>query len=103
MVEDLIHRISMPNEARCSVSEYMNGDDDLPTCSEEGDETWEEEFFASDQHPLEEEEPDDVSFDLEPPPSKIRNFCEAIHSLEDVKPFLMLKDTASKQQWLLLL
>ena len=71
--------------------EYVNGDDDLPTCSEQDDETWEDEFFASivsDQPPLEQEEPDDVTFDLEPPPLKIKNFGEAIHSFEDVQAFL---------------
>ena len=83
----------MPNEARCSISEYINGDD-LPTCSEECDENWEENFFTSitsDQHSSEEEELDDVSFDFEPPPPKIRSFSEAIHSLEDVKSFLDAK------------
>ena len=29
-----------------------------------------------------------VIFDLEPPPPKIENFSEAIHSLEDVPAFL---------------
>ena len=90
-LEDLIHQLNMPAETRCSVSEYMNGDDDLPTCSEQDDETWEDEFFASivsEQPPLEREEPDDVTFDLEPPPLKIKNFGEAIHSLEDVQAFL---------------
>ena len=70
--------------------QYINGED-LPTCSEESDETWEEEFFTtvmSDKHSLEEKEPDDVLFDIEPPPPKIRSFSEAIHSLEDVKAFL---------------
>ena len=45
----------------------------------------------SNQHSLEEEELDDVSFDFEPPPPKIRSFSEAIHSLEDVKSFLDAK------------
>ena len=51
-------------------------------------------FFTSitlDQHSLEEEELDDVSFDFKPPPPKIRNFSEAIHSLDDVKDFLDAK------------
>ena len=47
--------------------------------------------FNSDQHSLEEEGLDDVSFDFEPPPPKIRSFSEAIHSLEDVKSFLDAK------------
>ena len=36
----------------------------------------------SDQHSLEEEGLDDVSFDFEPPPPKIRSFSEAIHSFK---------------------
>ena len=85
----------MPAKTRCSVSEYVNGDDDLPTCSEQDDETWEEAFFASigsDQPPLEQEEHDDGTFDLELPPLKIKNFGEAIHSLEDVQAFLDSKE-----------
>ena len=46
--------------------------------------------ITSNQHSLEEEELDDVSFDFEPP-LKIRGFVEAIHSLEDVKAFLDAK------------
>ena len=45
----------------------------------------------SDQHSLEEEELDDVSFDFKQPPPKIRSFSEAIHSLEDAKSFLDAK------------
>ena len=70
-------------------------EEDLPTCFNECDEMWEEDFFASlnpDQHSdsvkFNDEEPDDALFDIEPPPPKIRSFCEAIHSLEDVKSFL---------------
>ena len=44
----------------------------------------------SDQHSLEEEKLDDVSFDFESPPP-IRSFSEAIQSLEDVKSFLDAK------------
>ena len=44
--------------------------------------------IVSDQPPLEQEEPDDATFDLEPPPLKIKNFGEVIHSLEDVQAFL---------------
>ena len=93
-LEDLIHQVPMPNEARCSISEYINGDD-FPTCSKEGNENWEEEFFftsiTSNQTYLKEEEPNDVSFGFEPPPPKIRSFGDAIHSLEDVKAFLDAK------------
>ena len=44
--------------------------------------------IISDQHSLDEEEPDDASFDIEPPPPKIRSFSEVINSLEDVESFL---------------
>ena len=43
------------------------------------------------QTPVEEEEPDDSMFDLEPPPLKIKNFDDAIHSLENVRSFLDTK------------
>ena len=67
----------------------MNGEDDLPTCLEHDGDSWEDDFFffASldpDQSGLEQEEPYDASFDFEPPPLKIKNFGEAIQSLEDV-------------------
>ena len=48
-------------------------------------------FFASldpDQPALELEESDNVSLDFEPHPPKIKNFGEAIQSLEDVQTFL---------------
>ena len=79
--------------------EYVNGDDDLPTCSEQDDETWEDEFLASivsDQPPLEQEEPDDVTFDLEPPP--LRTLVRLSTHLKMYKPFLIVKDTVIKLQ-----
>ena len=33
-LENLICQLNMPAEATCSVGEYVNGEDDLPTCSE---------------------------------------------------------------------
>ena len=61
-----IKLLNMPAKSRCSASEYVNGDD-LPTCSEHNDETWEEFFVStgSDQAPLEQGQPDDATFDLE--------------------------------------
>ena len=71
----------------------MNGDNELSTCAEQDSESWEEEFFAciaseSDQAPTAEEESDDSTFDLEPPPLNIKNFGDAIRSLKDVRSFL---------------
>ena len=51
----------------------------------------------SDQHSLEEEELDDVSFDFEPPSPKIKSFSEAIHSLEGVKSFLDAKGYSEQE------
>ena len=48
---------------------------------------------------LEQNEPSDASFDFEPPPLKMKNFGEAIQSLEDVQTFLDSKghgDQATK-------
>ena len=95
-LEDLICQLNMPAEAMCSVGEYMNGEYDIPTCSEYDDNSWEDDsfffvFFASldpDQPVLEREGSDDASFDFELPPPKVKNFGEAIQSLEDVQTFL---------------
>ena len=38
-LDDLIHQLNMPAETRCSVHEYINGDDGLPTYSVLDDET----------------------------------------------------------------
>ena len=89
----------MQDETRRSVSEYVNGDNDLSTCSEQDNEN----FFASitsesDQQSVE-EEPDDSTFDLEPSPVKIKNFGDAIRSLEDVQSFLdSIKDAMFRLQ-----
>ena len=44
-LEDLIHQLGMPAKTRCSVGEYVNGDNELSTCAEQDSEKWEEEFF----------------------------------------------------------
>ena len=44
-LDNLSSQVPLPkSEARCSATEYINGED-LPTCSDEGDEAWEEDFF----------------------------------------------------------
>ena len=71
--------------ATCSIGEYVNGEDDLPTCLEDDDHLWEDVFFASldpdqsvqEQDESKQDEPDDASFDFEPPPLKIKIFGEA--------------------------
>ena len=66
-------------------------DNDLATCFETDDDSWDQQFLASldsesttsgvASDPEEEEE-------LQPPQPKVRNLCEAIANLEDVKEFL---------------
>ena len=56
-------------------------------------------FFASldtDPSTEEQEKPGEVTFDLEPPPPKIKNFSEAINSLQDVQTFLDSKGYSSE-------
>ena len=43
-LHDLVDQISLP-ETNCSVEEYINGEDDLPTC-QQYDDDWEHQFFA---------------------------------------------------------
>ena len=95
-VEDLhslIDQVSLPATG-CPVEEYINGEDEVPTCVHYGD-NWENSFFAElgsfqedtdtvTQDPDEEEE----HFDLEPPPPKITRYQDAISSLEAVQIFL---------------
>ena len=89
-LDDLFSQVPLPRETRCSATEYITlNREDLPTCSDKGDETWEEDFFSaslnSDQHFVD-EEPEDALFDIKPPP-KIK-FCLAMDALENVKSFL---------------
>ena len=44
-LEVLIRQLDMPAEATCSVGEYVNGEDDLPTCLEHDDDTWVDDFL----------------------------------------------------------
>ena len=89
---DLIER-TVGNDS-CPASEYINGDEDVPVCAEFEDETWEESFFQSlmdedgQELPDDRDESDTEDFDLLPPPPKLRNFQEAIQSLDDVKKIL---------------
>lgn len=86
-LRDLVDEIP----GNCPVEEYIDGENDIPICMQYYDD-WEERFFAelgssqgdSDNDPDEEEE----QFDVEPPPTKITKFQDAISSLEAVQAFL---------------
>ena len=45
-LEELIHQLDIPCGEMCSLGEYVNGDDKIPTCFEQDDDTWEDEFFC---------------------------------------------------------
>ena len=76
----LVDQIS-PSATNCPVKEYVNGEDDVPTCMQYDDD-WENHFFAElgssqeDSDSLVQEDPDEEEghFDLEPLPPKITRF-----------------------------
>ena len=73
---------------KCSAGAYINGDQELPTCAELDDETWDQTFLEGlSGHSVEDEDSDTEDIDLLPPPLKIKTFKEAIDSLQDVKRF----------------
>ena len=90
-IESLVHQIQ-PEEGVCTCAEFINGDNDLATCFETDDDSWDQQFLAS----LESEsttsgvasDPEEEEEELQPPQPKVRNLCEAIANLEDVKEFL---------------
>ena len=83
----------------CSPKEYIAGDDSLPVCDDSGDhDDWDDRFLAElsqlqAQHAEEtvQDDDDDESFDMEPPPLKLKTYQEAISALEDVQSFLDTK------------
>ena len=77
------------------MAEYLHGEDDLPVCLELDTDSWEADFLdqlgedeeVTDEEVTNEEEEDEL-LDVQPPPPKIKNFKEAVQSLEDVQQFL---------------
>ena len=89
-VRDLISQ-TMPAEDRCTVEEYINGEDGgVPVCSEFDKDTWDDTFLEEIGEPSQisdnEEGEDDEG--LEIPSPKIKSFKEAIPALEEVRNFL---------------
>lgn len=89
-LNDLVDQISLgPDTTNCSMEEYINGEDNLPTC-QQYDDDWENQFFSElGSSPADAEQGDpEEEFDADPPPAKIARFQDAIASLEDVQTFL---------------
>ena len=90
---EIVMELIQPEGGTCSSAEFINGDDDIVTCFETDDGSWNQQFLVSldsqglqetpSPHPKVEEEED-----LEPPQPKVRNLTEAIFHLEGVQEFL---------------
>ena len=85
---------SMGTLSHCSVDEYIDGDNFLPTCVDIDGDDWDESWLNS---LADEPEPsstsqvsDDEDEELDLPPSqpKLKSFKQAMESLEDVQIFL---------------
>ena len=91
-IESLMEQIQ-PEGVTCSSVEFINGDDDLVTCFETDDDSWDQPFLASldsttgtsSDHGNEEEEEEE---ELGPPQPKVKNLSEAISHLEGVREYL---------------
>ena len=83
---------TMGTQGTCSVSEYINGDNDLPICTDLDNDHWEDDFMDSlSQDPVNipEDDSDPKSdSDLDHPEPVIKNFKEAVETLENVQVFL---------------
>lgn len=87
---------TMGTQSACTVSEYINGDNDVPVCSDLENDQWEDDFFESlSQNPMASQDADsdpESDVDLDPPEPVIKNFREAVESLENVQVFLESRD-----------
>ena len=90
-LQDLITQ-ALPTGESCPVEEYIDGECSLPTCQEFNSETWDTNFLDSIIPDRNGDDDDEVNSDndedVAPPPPKLKDVCEAIVSLEDVKTFL---------------
>ena len=89
-VQGLIEQ-TMPADGHCHVDEYLN--DDLPVCMETDNASWEVDFLqqlGQEEQQISDDEPGNED-DIDLPAPKLRNFKEAIQSLDDVQQFLESK------------
>ena len=90
---DLSELISgvMGSSEKCSSDVYINGDNELSTCAEFDDESWDQTFIESLTEQIQTDIPqtlEDSETDILPPPSKIQSCGEALRLLKDVQTFL---------------
>ena len=88
-ISSLISHV-MGTSEQCSSEIYINGDNELATCMEFDDDTWDQRFLESVgvQNDIENQDSDTEETDLPPPPPKIKSYHEALQSLKDVQAFL---------------
>ena len=84
---------AMGTQDACSVSDYVNGDSELPVCTDLDNDHWEDNFMDSltqenTMTPTEEDSDPESDVDLDPPVPVIKDFKEAIQTLEHVQDFL---------------
>ena len=83
----------MGTQDACSVSDYVNGDSELPVCTDLDNDHWEDNFMDSltqenTMTPTEEDSDPESDVDLDPPIPVLKDFKEAIQTLEHVLHFL---------------
>ena len=85
---------SVSANACCTAEEYVNGENDMPTCPDFDNETWDRDFMesievASNSENEGHSDDNDDEEEAEALPSpKMKNMREVISSLEDVKCFM---------------
>ena len=81
----------MPSEQSCSVTEYLNGEEEVPVCVDLDGGDWETNFLAQlgsvggDEDVEDADKGDQMD---EEPVHKITTFSAAVKALDDVKDFL---------------
>lgn len=92
-IESLIDK-TMASDGRCTLKEYLEGDNDLQVCMDKDDNEWEANFLKELGENESEQEGDDVDevepieIDVEPLPPKVNSFKGAILALEDANHLL---------------
>ena len=80
----------MPSEQRCSLGEYLHGEEEVSVCVDKDGEDWDANFLAklnNDDKLNEADDEDDMDVDEEPV-SKFTRFSQVIKKLDDIKLFL---------------
>ena len=103
---------TMPSDRRCTLKEYLEGDNKLQVCVDKGSDNWEASFFEQLGEDQEQDEDDDkdqeqdhdsneevMEKDVEPPSPKVKSFKEAIEALEDVSQFLESRGRVQALVW----